>query len=193
MALLFRAFTLLLLSTFLVTPSHAQRKKKNEEKIEIPQFNTDDAGAVFYKEVVDQAGTPQQLFDKANIWFSSFYKSPSSVIKTRDKENGVIEGVGMFWLKNTDPKTGAKSNASRIQYYITIKFRDGRYRFMINRIINKRQSKFPIKNWIDEQEKAYNARTADFLVQTDTYFKEKLIPSLKAAMAATEKTGEEDW
>ena len=171
----------------------AQKRKKNQEKIEVPGFEIDpETNEVVYTEAVTQAGSAAELYEKGIGWFNAFYKSPSSVIKSKEAGKS-IQGVGLFWLKHTDPKTGKKSNAGKIQYYITLKFKDGRYKYTIDNVIVKKASRYPITNWINAVNAEYDHRTADFLVQTDNYFRNELMVKLKKMMAAQKKAADDDW
>jgi len=183
----------LLLTFFTVAafqPVQAQRGK-NKTVIEAPTFPMDATGQITYTEVVDLAGTPATHYKKGSAWFSSFYKSPSSVIKEKNEPES-INGTGRFFIKYTDPKSGAKSNAGTIMYDIKIDFKEGKYRYLINRLGVKKASFYGVENWVKENEAEYDAKHADYLVQIDEYFK-ALVVDLKAKMAAAPAATGDDW
>ena len=68
---------------------------QNKKGVEIPYPNVpidEQTNLVTYKEVVQQANaTPQELFDRAMQWVKNYYKNTAEVIKSSDRDKGVIQ------------------------------------------------------------------------------------------------------
>ncbi|MGD1846412.1 MAG: DUF4468 domain-containing protein [Salibacteraceae bacterium] len=186
-----KIFASLCLLLALSTAGMAQKKGKS---LELPEFPRDEkTNLVSYNEVVTETGDKTALYEKGKKWFNTYYKSPSSVIKKQDMEAGVISGRGRIKLWDIDPKTGERIKTGGIALYtITIQFKDGRYRYEITDIQWKQASTFPMKKWIDENEKKFNWQYANFLAQVDQEVK-ALIEDLKADMSVAAESAGEDW
>ena len=184
---------LLLLFVLIVAVNHSTaQKKKSPEKIEIPEFTVDEETKyIIYKEVVQQEGSKTVLYDKAIAWAEKFYKSPSNVLREKDKEGGKLMARHRFYVWDTDPKTGMKSRADMIEYTLTFLFKDGRYKYEITKINRKASSYQGIERWYTDNQKQYSHRTAGYLVQVNTEIT-KLIDSFKAGIAKKDKV-EEKW
>ena len=171
--------------------SAQKRKKKDVPIFEVPNFKLDEkTNYVMYTAVVQQAGTGAELYVKAMDWFKSAYKSPTEVI--REKEDGkVIMGRGRFRLQRQNPETGKIAPEGIVQYNLTLRFKDGRYQYMITKINWRQASYYGIEKWVAENEKSYHAQFAEYLVQTNDHIN-SLIKELKKGMAVTEAK-EEDW
>lgn len=183
-----RIAAILVLALLAGSVTYAQ-KGKNKEQVEIPTFPMED-GKVVYAEVVTQAGSPAELHKRALRWYNSFYKSPSSVIKSNTPE--AISGTGRFSLRIYNPKTKSEQNGPTMLYDITVQLKDGKYRFMISDIKQKSSSGTPIEGWIKTNTDGYDQRTAEFLVQISEYMND-LIAKMKEEMASSGEAPSDDW
>jgi hypothetical protein len=136
---------------------------------------------ITYKEVVQEPGTPQELFNRAVLWINSYYNNPSDVTKVRDPQTGEIKGVHRFRIENKDEKTGLVTDAGTIQYNFTIEFKEGRYRYTLTEFILKQSSRIPIEKWMNKKDQQYTPQWDDYLRQVDA-FAQSWAASLKKGM-----------
>ncbi len=168
------------------------QKKKALEKIDIPEMAVDEeTNYIIYKEVVQQEGSKTVLYDKAIAWATKFYKSPSNVLREKDKEGGKLMARHRFYIFDKDSKSGVKSRADMIEYTLTFLFKDGRYKYEITKINRKSTSYQGIERWYTDNKKQYNHRSAGYLVQVNDKITE-LIKSFKVGIAKKDKV-EEEW
>jgi hypothetical protein len=133
-----------------------------------PELPVDpDSKLITYKEVVTQEGVKDILYDRGASWFSSFYKSPSSVLKIQDKVNGKLEGLGRFVITYVDEQ-GLKKDAGMIQYTIKLELKDNKYRYTLTDFNLKAASRSPIEKWMNKNDPAYNPMWDSYLYQVDT-------------------------
>ena len=168
------------------------QKKKTLENISIPEMAIDDnTKYIIYKEVVQQEGSSTILYDKALAWAWNFYKSPTNVLREKNKEAGKLVARHRFVTYDLDVKTGVKNRAGVIEYTLTFLFKDGRYKYEITKVNIKSASYQGIEKWYLDSQKEYDHKTAGYLVQIDTELK-KIISSFKKSIGKKEKV-EEDW
>jgi len=187
-------FTPLILALImsLAISSVSAQKKGAPAKIEIPAFIIDEeTKLIVYKEVVQQEGTKGTLYDKAFAWANSFYKSPTNVLREKDKEGGKLMARHRFYIWNTNPKTRAKIRAGTVEYTLNFNFKEGKYKYEITKINHKQQSSFAVEKWIEDNKRSYDSQTSSYLVQIDEEIN-KIIKSFKAGIAKKDKV-EEDW
>lgn len=186
-----RQIAILVLLAIMMSPS-SFAQKKGDPVIEIPKFTIDEGTKqIVYKEVVDQKGSKDILYDKGLAWAMKQFKNPSNVLREKDKEKGKLVAKSRFYYFYTDPKKGTKTRKGAIEYTLSIQFKDGRYRYEITRINVKSTSYQGVEQWIRAHEKLYSYANASYLVQVDEEIN-KIITSLKTGMAKTEKASE-DW
>lgn len=109
--------------------------KTNE--IIIPEMELDDNGRAMFQLIVEQKGTKDALYLNGKTWVFDTYKSGKAVIQMEDKEGGVIIGngrTGTLIYKNM----GVKVDAGNFKYTITLNFKDGKYRCIIDNITYKK-------------------------------------------------------
>jgi len=145
---------------------------------------------ITYKEVVNENGTPDELYVRGIEWINSFYKNPTGVTRTRDPQNHKIIGVAYFKIKKSD-KDGLRLDAGEIGYTITLEFRENRYRFELTKYNVKKASHFPLERWMNPKDPQYTADCPDFIEQMDQYSRE-LIASMKKGMKP-KVTIEDNW
>lgn len=148
---------------------------------EVPQMPIDSiTKLISYKEVVNENGTPDELYKRAIEWINSFYNNPTGVTRTRDPINHKIIGVAQIKIKRTD-KDGVVLDAGNVAYTINIEFKENRYRYELTKFNHKRTSHFPIERWLDPKDPQYNSDCPDYLNQVHAYSLD-LIENLKKGM-----------
>ena len=139
-----------------------------------------DSKLITYKEVVNQDGSKDILYDRGASWFRFFYKSPSSVLKIQDKVNGKIEGLGRFAISFVDDQ-GNKRDGGMIQYVIKLELKDNKYRYTLTDFNLKAASRYPLEKWLNKNDPAYNPQWDSYLYQVDTTM-QSLARNLKEGM-----------
>jgi hypothetical protein len=146
-----------------------------------PQMPVDpDSKLIMYREVVNQEGGKDLLYDRGASWFSGFYKSPSSVLKIQDKVNGKLEGTGRFEITYID-ELGNKRDGGMILYGIKLELKDNKYRYTLSDFNLKAVSRYPLEKWLNKNDPAYNQQWDSYLYQVDTTM-QSLIRNLKEGM-----------
>jgi hypothetical protein len=146
-----------------------------------PQLPVDpDSKLIMYREVVSQEGNPDVLYDRGASWFSSFYKSPTSVLRVQDKVNGKIEGTGRFQIYYFDEQ-GNKRDGGVIAYDIKLELKENKYRYTLVNFNLKAVSRFPLEKWLNKNDQAYNPMWDAYLFQVDTTV-QSLVRNLKEGM-----------
>ena len=172
-----RKLSLLILMLLTVLAAFPQ-KNKNLEK---PALPIDEATqTVTYKEVVKQEGTPQELFDRAMEWVKAEYKNTSEVIKSQDRETGVIELRSSVRIYGTQ-KDGTKHMRNIVYYKCKIECRDQRYRYIINEFTEKATAFSPIEVWFNTESPKWEPAHFEYLKQIDEQIK-AVIESMKKGM-----------
>ncbi len=136
-----------------------------------------DSKKIMYREVVEQEGTPDHLYDKAIEWFGYYYTNPQSVYNIQDKVNSKIEGVGRMKIYYMDEKAGVRRDGGLILYQIKMDFKENKYRYTLTDFNLKGNSRFPIEKWMNKKDPAYNQNWDSYLYQVDTTM-QRLISTL---------------
>jgi len=180
---------LLILAGLLGTMT-AFAQKGNE--VERPAFPIDEESKlVTYTDVIQVPGVlKDSLYDVAMEWMKKFYKSPSQAIKSQSKEEGVIEIKHQFQLTRTDK--GQVVKAALINYYLTLQFRDGRFKYTVTKIHVDGPSYLGVEKWINEEQFAKDETITGYLVQIED-FMNKLTASLDAELRPAVPKQEEEW
>ena len=140
-----------------------------------------DSKKIMYRGVIDQAGTPAYLYDRAIEWFGFYYVNAQSVYSVQDKVNGKIEGIGRMKIYYTDEKEGMRRDGGLILYQIKLELKENKYRYTLTDFNLKATSKFPIEKWMDKTDPAYNPNWDSYLYQVDTTM-QSLVKNLKEGM-----------
>lgn len=104
---------------------------------------------VTYKDVIQEKGSPQELYDRAMDWVITYYKNSGEVIKLSDRENGVIELRSSVKTHNI-MKDGTKVFKNIVYYNFKIECRQDRYRYTITNFNEKAIAAAPIEIWFDK-------------------------------------------
>ena len=146
---------------------------------------------ITYQEVVQEEGTQRELFYRCVNWLNNFYKNPVSVTRVRDEATGVIKGQHQFRIYDYDGEV--KSDAGLVMYNFMIELKEGRYRYTVNEFVHKKSSRYPLENWLDKNDPRYALTWKAYLVQVDSYMREKWIPFLLEKMIPEVVVEEEEW
>lgn len=149
-------------------------------------------GLITYKEVVEEEGTKDELFNRASTWLRIFYANPMAVSQVRDQSTGLIRGDHNLKVYYTD-EAGIKQEGGIILYTFKIELKEGKYRFIVDNFLVKKVSRYPLENWMNPMDPEYIPRWNSYLQQVDTFVREDWIPSLKANMKPEVKKVEEEW
>ncbi len=182
---LFLVLTTLLLS---VTVLFAQKKG---EEIPVPELPIDeDTQLVTYKEVVNEQGTPQVLYDRALAWAKKYYNNKSEVFKVTDRENGILEirsSVRIYTIL----KDGSRHFKNVVYYNMKIECRENRYRYTITDFKEKATSSAPIEAWFNTEAPKWEPAWYLWLNQINEDM-EKLTNNLLDEMLPKEEKND-DW
>lgn len=185
-----RLLTFLLIA---VLPFGAIAQKKNKE-LSWPAMELDaKTNLITYSEVPEVAGaTKDQLFDRAMKWGTDYYKNFAEKLRKQDKTAGEIEIFARFPFYAYDKK-GVKTTSRQglAQYTLTIKLKDGRYKYTVTDLNMKATSYQPLEPWLDREDS--NARNHSFyLTDIDEEIRE-VLKGLKAALASDGEGSSDDW
>ncbi len=182
-------FTFIL--TVLVSVVFAQ--KKNTVDLTAPQMPVDQSTKLItYSEVVQQQGTPEELYNKALNWARTYFKNAERVIKAKDATNHKIILHPLFKVLNPPDKKGIQTMGGIVTYIMTIDCRDGRYKFTINKFAWKQPSFYPCEKWMDTTAGTYQKRFGFFLQQLDKETN-KVIADFKKSMGAVPEKKDDNW
>lgn len=119
--------------------------QKDEEAI--PNLPIDeDTKLVTYQEVVQEPGAPAELFDRAMTWVKTYFKNSEAVIKSSDREKGVIMLRPSIRIYTT-LKDGKQHYKNLVYYDFKIECRQDRYRYTLTDFNEKAQAAAPIEDW----------------------------------------------
>jgi hypothetical protein len=189
-----KAFLKLPLALLLLASSAVFAQKAQPVTYKAPAMPVnEDSKLISYEGVVEEAGSKDDLFKRAQNFFAVYYKNPTEVIKKTDQASGEIEGVHRFKIYNPeDPKTGIKSEAGLVSYTINLKLKEGKYRYEISKINWKQASYFPIEKWQDKSSPSYNAKYDYYLIQVNDQMKE-ISNKLQEVMKKGDGKKSSDW
>ena len=150
-------------------------------------------GQAEFVEVVNvTTGSPAELNERAVAWIKSFYPNPFGVIKSNDSSSYEIKGKARFRLKWTDKK-GNVVPSGFVVYSFTLQFKEGKFRYVIDRIHWKQASYFDISRWENTDENQYDdVMWPVFIEQTMAYFTE-MTDSLVEAVSTPIEEESTDW
>ena len=152
----------------------------------------ENTGLITYKEVIDEAGTKDELFNRCSEWLHTFFPNPWETVKVRDQSTGLMKIQHQFRIYNVDNQ-GNKLDAGMILYNAKIEFKDNKYRIVVDNFVSKEVSRVPIEKWLDESAQNYNPVWKNYLAQVDNYVQNELIKSLKEGMKPKKEVKEDVW
>ena len=164
---------------------------QKDKGLEIPELPIDeDTKLVTYKDVIQEKGSPNELFDRGLAWVQSYYKNANEVIKLRDKLDGVIKVRSNVKIYTT-LKDGSTLQKNVVYYNLKIECRQDRYRYTITDFNEKAVAAAPIEVWFNTKHVHWEPSWYEWLNQIHGQI-EELIKSLKEGMEPkVEKV--DDW
>lgn len=152
----------------------------------------DVTGLITYKEVINEEGTKDTLFNRCSSWLHTFYANPWEATKVRDQSTGLIKIQHQFRVYDSDD-LGNKQDAGLILYNAKIEFKENRYRIVVDNFILKQVSRYPVEKWLDKSAPDYNVKWKSYLEQIDSFVRDELIKSLKEKMKPGQEIKQEEW
>jgi hypothetical protein len=140
----------------------------------------EDTKLITYKEVVQQEGEINKLYNTAIAWVNVNYKNPNEVTEVRDAENGKLVLKHRFKIFNMDSK-GFRSDAGVINYTLKLEFKPNKYRYIFTDFSLATTSKFPLERWLDKNDPQYTPACDNYIFQVDSTV-HGIIKSLKKGM-----------
>lgn len=185
---------IILLISLISLSIYTDAQKKSSQVYKCPSFNIDETTKLItYTEVINQAGTSDELFDKGLSWYNSYFKNPTNVIRKKDKVNHKIVGKARLRILNPANKKGIKTMAGIVLYTITVAFKDGKYKYTIDDIILKQTSKYPIERWLATKGPYYNPKNNFYLQQVDENMKKTIADLKKHMTKSNAANNKSDW
>jgi hypothetical protein len=178
---------LILLSVFSISGVNLS-SAQNIESMALPIDN--DTQLINYQDVVQLAGTADELYVRAIEWINTQYNNPADACRIRNRESAVIEIAHRFEILNDEE--GDKLIAGIVNYTLKLEFKPGRYRYTLSDLILKQSTRFPIERWLNKEDSMYSPLWDSYLIQVNKQAK-ALIDSLKAGMEPQVIKQEEKW
>lgn len=158
------------------------------EKLEIPLDST--SGVIIFRDVVEEEGTKNELFNRCVYWLNDFYKDPVRVTTIRDLPSGKIAGRHQFRIYYQED--GVKKAGGMVKYKFTIEFKENKYRYTINELLLKSKTNVPVEKWLNKDDPGYDPRWDGYLQQIAEYVK-NWSESLKKKMKPGPEKAKDDW
>jgi hypothetical protein len=149
-------------------------------------------GLITYKELVNEEGSKDTLFNRCSSWLHTFYANPWEATKVRDQASGIIKIQHQFRVYDYDD-LGNKQDAGMILYNAKIEFKENRYRITVDNFVLKLVSRYPVEKWLDTNAPDYDVKWKSYLRQIDSFVRIELIKSLKEKMKPGQEIKEEKW
>ena len=176
--------------TIIAIFSHATTFAQEKTKLDIPVDET--TGMITYKEVVNEPGSQDTLFNRCSSWLHTFYSNPWEAAKVRDQSTGLIKIQHQFFIYDYD-ESGNKKEAGLIMYNAKIEFKENRYRYVIDNFILKQAARYPVEKWLKTEAPDYDVKWAGYLKQIDSFVRDQLIKSLKEKMKPGPVIKKDEW
>jgi len=181
-----KAILSLLIAAFgLLTASAQEEASRNMPLDEV-------TGLITYKEVINEEGSKDTLFNRCSSGLHTFYSNPWEATKVRDQSTGIIKIQHQFRIYDYDD-LGNKQEAGMIQYNAKIEFKENRYRIVVDNFVLKTVSRYPVEKWLDKNAADYNVKWKSYLEQINSFVQDELIKSLKESMKPGKAIKEEEW
>lgn len=145
-----------------------------------------------FGEVVSVKGTQDELYRRCVYWLNSFYKDPTRVTQVRDYNTGKIVGRHMFRIYKTNKYTNEKERYAKVYYTFTIRFKDGKYKWQLDKLELVSKSPERLYNWFNTKNPDYKPEWKDYLMQI-LNFVDKWSSSLNEKMMPEASDEEEKW
>jgi hypothetical protein len=178
-------FSILMVTFALMTASAQDEPAAGMPRDEI-------SGLITYKEVIEEEGSKDTLFNRCSSWLHTFYSNPWEATKVRDQSSGIIKIQHQFRIYDYDEQ-GNKLDAGMIMYNARIEFKENRYRIVVDNFVLKQVSRYPVEKWLDQSAPDYDVKWKSYLEQIDSFVRDELISSLKEKMKPAQEIKEEEW
>jgi hypothetical protein len=176
----------IIIAAFSLSVTSAQDKPMSEIPVD------EATGLITYKEVVNEPGSQDTLFNRCSTWLHTFYSNPWEATKVRDQSTGLIKIQHQFFIYDYDDK-GNKKEAGLIMYNAKIEFKENRYRYVIDNFILKQAARYPVEKWLKTEALDYDVKWAGYLAQIDSFVRDQLIKSLKEKMKPGPVIKKDEW
>jgi hypothetical protein len=182
-------FLIFLMSLYL--PNFAQNTTIDPDK-----YINKKTKQIEFSEVVSSAGSKVELFRRCVYWLNDYYKDPTRITQVRDIHTGKIIGRHVIRIYKEKNNTLTNERVAKIYYTFTISFKDGKYKWQIDKL--ELVSKIPMRlySWFDINNPDYKPEWEGYLDQL-LNFVDQWSGSLKKKMSDTgekkEKEGKDDW
>ncbi len=156
-------------------------------------FSTNaETGLAEYSKVVPQTGvTAATLYERGLTWINEYYPNPTGTIKTNEAGEKLV-CKARFKVILTDKK-GNTSAQSYVNYNLTFEFKDGKYRYVLDRICWDKPSYYDVTKWENKDDPMYQADTYPKYVEQTVTFLDELIAAFETGMNTPAKTKSSDW
>ena len=152
-----------------------------------------DTGMASYKEVITVSGVSADDLYRGIAWVNKFYVNPTGVLKTQDKATGEFSGKARFKLQAPDKKGNLQNTGGFVAYQITIQAKEGKCRYIIDRIRWEQPSYYDVSKWSDSTQSNYNKELfTSYITQTAQYF-DDLTENLENYMKVGEAEKKDEW
>ena len=150
-----------------------------------------ETGKIRFREVIDEQGTKNELFNRCIYWLNDFYVNPTRVTTIRDVNTGKIEGTHNIRIKYYI-EDSVKIIAGTVDYVFIIEMKSDKYRYTITDLKLRAATRMPVERWLNKNDPAYDPRWDDYLQQIADFF-EGWSENLKTKMKPEVKKTEDDW
>ncbi len=163
----------------------------NTQQVSLDSILPVESGKIKYRDVVNVPETEARtLYNKAIEWLNIFFVNAREITKTRNPNDGIIEGETRIQLVDTVDGTVIKSK--QVFYRFTFEFKENRFRYTITEFTVKGNSKFPLEQWIDTESPFYSESNRGYLMQIKTYM-DDFISSFTSYMTKPDEEEDDDW
>ena len=183
-----KRFSLFILLLSVAVLGFSQKKTTTPVAPDMPI--DDETQLITYQEVIQEKGSATELYDRAMKWAKTFYKNTAEVIKSADREKGIIDFRSSVRIYSHQ-KDGSKLTKNVVYYNFKLQCREGRYRYTITDFNEKAAAACPIEKWMNPEDKKWDPECFLNLQEVDEQI-QALISSLVDGMQP-EVVKEDEW
>ncbi len=143
--------------------SYVKAQDSTSVKFKIP-YN-ENTKSIEFSKIVKEKGSKRELFNRCVYWLYDYYKDPVRVSRVRDLNSGKIAGQHYFYIYKQDSITNKKEKFAKIIYSFTIKFKDNKYMWQINKLESVSKSKIDLDEWMKVYDPKYKKEWEYYLGQ----------------------------
>ena len=153
--------------------------------------NTETGLAEYTKVITTSGVTAADLYARGLAWINDYYPNPSGTIKTNEAGEK-LTCKARFKVVLTDKK-GNTTVQSYVNYNLTFEFKDGKYRYVIDRISWDKPSYYDVTKWENKDDPMYQADTYPKYIEQTMAYLDELIAAFEKGMNTPAKTKSSDW